>query len=494
MVYKKEPSFNRVRAFLFPIERWELPKFLPMALMIFITIFNLTMLRNAKDALMVTAPGSGAESITFLKLYGVLPMTFIGSLFYIKLRKATSFSFSYYAIVLFFICFFLFFQLVLFPHAADWQPSVTWVNELRQTYPRLQHLIPLYGVWIYALFYVFSELWGAMCLSILFWQMANDTIGPNEAKRFYPLLVMSGNVSILLLSGVMRTFTRLSESLIVINTVNIAIVLAVILLVCFYYLDTYVLPKSIYQQDILEGTKRPKKSLTFFESLRAAAHSPYIGYIALLVMSYGIIINLIDVTWKSQLLLYTGSLKSYYTSMTDFTFWMGFLAIVFVYLSKGVIRRYGWRFCALITPVAVSVTGVLFFVYLLYKDSYSIFGLVVAPQAVMTVLIGGLGLLLSKSSKYSFFDPTKEMVFIPLKYDLRVVGKAAVDGVGGRLGESCGGLIQGVLLILTAGSQVDIAPYLMVIVMLLSGVWLVSVWRLNALYQEELAKNQAADS
>ena len=123
MVYEKEPSFNRVRAFVFPIEGWELPKFLPMAVMIFITIFNLTMLRNAKDALMVTAPGSGAETITFLKLYGVLPLTFVGSMLYVKLRKATSFSFSYYAIVLFFIGFFVFFACVLFPHAAQLHPD-----------------------------------------------------------------------------------------------------------------------------------------------------------------------------------------------------------------------------------------------------------------------------------------------------------------------------------------------------------------------------------
>ncbi len=490
MVYKNEPSFSRVRAFFFPIETWEIPKFFPMAVMVFITIFNLTMLRNAKDALMVTAPGSGAESITFLKLYGVLPMTFIGSLLYIKLRKMTSFAFTYSAIVIFFIVFFLVFQQVLFPYADQLQPDPLFITSLKAQYPRFQHIIPIYGLWTYSLFYVFSELWGAMCLSILFWQLANDTVGPNEAKRFYPLLVMSGNISILLLSGLMRSFAKLSETDIVMNTVTIAICLAFVLLLCFFYLNRYVLPKPIFQQDLLVGTKRPKKSLSFMQSIKTALQSPYIGYIAVLVMSYGIIINLIDVTWKSQLLRYTGNLKGYYRSMTDFTFWMGLLSIIFVYLSKGILRRYGWRFCAMITPVTLVGSGLLFFIYLLYKDSYTILGLVTAPQMVMTVLIGGIGLLFSKSSKYSFFDPTKEMAFIPLKYDLRVVGKAAVDGVGGRLGESSGGFIQGVLLIVTAGSQVDIAPYLIVIILVLSVVWIIAVWRLNDLYTKELQKGE----
>ena len=79
------------------------------------------------------------------------------------------------------------------------------------------------------------------------------------------------------------------------------------------------------------------------------------------------------------------------------------------------------------------------------------------------------------------------MSFIPLSYDLRISGKAAVDGFGGRLGESGGGFIQSLLLIVTAGTQVEIAPYLLLITLLLSVVWLISVIRLNTLYQQQLA-------
>mgnify|MGYP001599385272 FL=1 len=48
-----------------------------MAFMMFCVLFNYTILRDAKDGLVITAPGSGAETINFLKLYGTLPFAII---------------------------------------------------------------------------------------------------------------------------------------------------------------------------------------------------------------------------------------------------------------------------------------------------------------------------------------------------------------------------------------------------------------------------------
>ena len=102
---------------------------------------------------------------------------------------------------------------------------------------------------------------------------------------------------------------------------------------------------------------------------------------------------------------------------------------------------------------------------------------------------GLCGVLLSKSAKYSFFDPSKEMSFIPLEDDLRVSGKAAADGVGARLGKSAGGLIQiGLFTLFPASTQHSIAPFLGIIVVVLTTIWLISVFRLNVLYQQKTAE------
>ena len=83
-------EFTGFRKIFWPVQSFEVKKVLPMAFMMFCVLFNYTILRDAKDGLVVTAPGSGAETISFLKLYGTLPFAIILMTIYSKL--ATIFS------------------------------------------------------------------------------------------------------------------------------------------------------------------------------------------------------------------------------------------------------------------------------------------------------------------------------------------------------------------------------------------------------------------
>ena len=166
------------------------------------------------------------------------------------------------------------------------------------------------------------------------------------------------------------------------------------------------------------------------------------------------------------------------------------------YLSKGVIRKMGWITGAIITPIASGVLSCFFFIYVLGESMFS--GVAMALQmAPLTfgVWFGAYAVILTKGSKYSFFDPTKEMAFIPLDPDLKINGKAAVDGVGGRLGKSAGGLVTSTLLVMfstteAAATALDIAPILFGLVAVLTVAWLFSVIRLNALYTHAVEKSE----
>jgi AAA family ATP:ADP antiporter len=86
-----------------------------------------------------------------------------------------------------------------------------------------------------------------------------------------------------------------------------------------------------------------------------------------------------------------------------------------------------------------------------------------------------------KSAKYILFDPTKERAYIPLEDELKVRGKAAVDGVGSRLGKSLGSFILTVILLpLFGGGLIQNVQYhIFFIIILLLIAWLVAVKKLG---------------
>ena len=103
------------------------------------------------------------------------------------------------------------------------------------------------------------------------------------------------------------------------------------------------------------------------------------------------------------------------------------------------------------------------------------------------VWLGAFVVLLSKGAKYSFFDPTKEMAFIPLDKELRSNGKVLADGVVERFGKSLGGATISSLIMLTGMDLSDLAYVLGVITLVLGIWWLYAVLRLGKLYARQVA-------
>ena len=80
-------EFSGWRKLLWPIHSFEIKKFLPMGIMMFCILFIYTVLRDTKDAILVNAPGAGAESLAFAKGIGV---TISAVLFMILYTKAAN--------------------------------------------------------------------------------------------------------------------------------------------------------------------------------------------------------------------------------------------------------------------------------------------------------------------------------------------------------------------------------------------------------------------
>src|ERR1700733_7124550 len=99
-------GFGKIRAYLWPIRRDELRKFIPTFLIFFLIGFNYTLLRATKDALVVTAPSSGAEALPFLKVWAVVPFAFLFTFIFTRVSNHVKREKVFYVMMSIFIAFF----------------------------------------------------------------------------------------------------------------------------------------------------------------------------------------------------------------------------------------------------------------------------------------------------------------------------------------------------------------------------------------------------
>merc|ERR1711959_308350 len=480
---------------------YELKKFLPMGFMMFFILFNYTILRDTKDALLGTAPNSSTEAFNFVKSGIVMPLAVLFVVIYAKLANIFNRYTLFNIMILSFITFFGLFAYVIYPNIQTIHPDISYIADLQALYPHWHYPLAIYGNWTFTIFYALSELWGSAMISLLFWQFANEITRTHEAKRFYALFGLLANIALIFSGQTVKYLSDIRDQLPPdvdpwaksIQYMMTAVVIAGILVIYInHWMETNVLSDPKYdaaESNKKKSTKKKKPKLGVGESFKYLLSSPYIGMIAILVLSYGMSINLIEFVWKKQIkLYYAGDPNAYSAFMGNFSTFTGIATMTLIMICKGIVRKYGWLTGALITPASVAITGGLFFGFLLFKSISSpilaMFGVGVTYAAMM---VGAAQNLLSKGTKYSLFDPTKEMSYIPLDQELKTKGKAAVDVIGGRLGKAGGGFVSSTLLtVLGVSEAILIAPYLAVIVAVVILAWIWAAINLSKKYEVAL--------
>ncbi|KIC73928.1 NTP/NDP exchange transporter [Candidatus Protochlamydia amoebophila] len=505
-------EFSPWRSNLWPVHRYELKKLIPMLLIFFFISFDYNILRTLKDSLLITAKSSGAEVIPFVKVWAMFPGAILMTLLFTWLSNRLSREIVFYLITSLFLSYFFIFTFILYPIRDIIHPHAT-ADYLETILPiGFKGLVAMFRYWTFTIFYVMSELWGSTVLFVLFWGFANQVTKISEAKRFYGLFGVGANFSGIFAgqaSVYCCQFNKQNDLGIfgsdpwyqsLVMMVSLILLSGALALALFRWMNVEVLTdKRFYDPSSVKTEGEAKGKLSLKQSFSYLLRSNYLLCVALIVISYNLVINLTEVLWKHQV-------RELYPDPNDYTLYMNHIVSIIgvvatlssLFVSGNAIRKFGWTTTALITPIILAVTSLGFFsFFFLKKSSPEIFlSFSGVTPLVLVVFFGTAQNILSRGAKYSVFDATKEMSFVPLNPESKLVGKAAIDGVCSRLGKSGGSVVHQSLLLLFSTINTS-APYVAIVLFAVIVVWVMAIRVLGKQFNEltnQLENNETSET
>ncbi|MEM8727970.1 MAG: Npt1/Npt2 family nucleotide transporter [Chlamydiota bacterium] len=468
---------------IWSVETFELKKVFPLLLLKFLVSIVYATLTCMKDSLIVTADHSGAEVIPVLKGWVVFPLSLFCAIGYSKLSNQFKRSTLFYSIVTFFLAIIFSYGFFLYPNMEALSPHKSADFLTAKWGATFTHWISVYRNWIHSLFFITAELWAQVVIFILYWGFANHICRVKEAKRTYTLFIAAGDLATVVSGPVVlhyvskfsgEDFTGTLQTLITYVLVAGGLILAI-----YWWMNRYVLSdKRYYDPSVTKHTLNEKTKLTLGKSVKHIFSSKYLLSIAVLVIGCALTINMVEVTWKAQLKKLYPVTADYLAFNSKVTTLVGIVALITVlFLGGNFLRKFGWYFSALISPIVIGATGAVFFAFSYFKSTLNpIATLLGTNPLTILVFMGAFQNIASKVVKYSFFDSTKEMAYIPLDQESKVKGKAAIDVVGSRLGKSSSSWLQvSMMSLLGTSSVLTITPYLIPIVLGVSLYWCHSI-------------------
>lgn len=335
-------------------------------------------------------------------------------------------------------------------------------------YSNFDLIVDIVGNWTYALYYAASELTGTFTLTIFSWQILNKISSTEESKRFYPSVGIIGNIfggvigsaisskiitlgttpqRLLDLNAIIKQKITLSalekaeyyqlssESLNLIYYFTLNLVIAVIQFYVYKWIDRNIIQNYVKKE---EKTKKSKVKTGAGESFALLFSSRYLLFLTLIILSYNISMVPLENAWKHKLnVSFSNDSTGYAMFMQQVMQWNSIITVLMMIIGANILPLISWKTGALVTPVLSILFLLPFFSLQLFEGAfYTIFD--VNQIITITLIAGTLNNIMTKATKYAFFDPTKEVAYIPVDESIRTKGKGAADLIGGRIGKAIG--------------------------------------------------------
>ena len=401
-----------------------LKKFLPSLLIQFGFLLIYVILQDVKLRGLVET--GLANKLEAAHLWGGLPLSILFVLAYLKVTNVFERRHHMTLFLVPFLGFFCLYAYGIFPNQDAFHISVREFITLKMKYPGFENLIHMYANWSTSLFVMLVDVWASFIVGVLFWQFMNDTNSVRQAGFLYPLLgltvafflMVSHGISFMVNNLNLPYETYLQRSMLIIGLVGLAI------LGIHHWLNQRVISRD--KEPLPVGHE--KLSLGIFEGFGHIFTSRYLMMLAVMVMTFGVILNLMMRLLehhKFQVMKAgTFCAETYHNVISNLNMasgYLGFLvSVIAAVISIRLLRKKnGWFKVAVVVPI---VTGCLSFMLLMsFALQQS------ATSAMQMFVVISIFTLLLKQAKPFFFKPVKEMAYIPLEAELKVKGKAIID-------------------------------------------------------------------
>ncbi len=456
-------------------------KFTTIATLGFLILLNQNLVRIIKDSLI--SVHVGAEVLSYIRLFAELPAALGFIYLYTKIKQNYSITQTFTIIVSLFLTFFVIFAFIIIPNYELLHPDETKVKYYIINYPGFKWIILAISKWSYTLYYIIGELWPPVIYSLLFWQLINSITNTREAEITYPLYSFIGQAS-LIISGWLyqqlfnkTTITEsdnLTEFSLKLTTIKIAIS-SIIIILLYNYLNKHHLNK-------LKEENRPSSikpmSANFRNYYKLITYSKPLLYIGINIICYAFIATILEILWLRELGFILSNFKAFSQYHSKVMLWLGIMTISFSILGSFIIKRLGWLFSSLITPIICFITGTMFICSsILYHNFTSEYKII---SASTIIFIGSTNRILTKACKYSLFDATKEMVYVVLSDNLKTYGKAITDIFSLKTGKTLGALVYFLVFSLCFNYKLEFILFM--VFSITSLIWICSTYKLAGEY------------
>jgi AAA family ATP:ADP antiporter len=180
---------------IFPIKRTEWTFFGAMLAIVCLININFSILRSMRNALVVADTGGSAAFIPYFELFGTFPASIVLTWVLSRLMRCFSLKFIFSTTLFFFMAFFIIFAFWIYPHREQIHTLLETKLGLFMEFSRFK---VVFTHWPDMVFYIMSELWKVALLSVIFWGFLNQNLSLEEAKRFYPPLLLGTSIGTIL--------------------------------------------------------------------------------------------------------------------------------------------------------------------------------------------------------------------------------------------------------------------------------------------------------